>query len=56
MKVKLIKSRFGRNPKHQRILKALGLRKIGQVKEFPDHPSVTGMLHEVRYLLEIVEE
>lgn len=53
LKIKLVKSRFGLNPNHTRVIRALGLRKIGHVKELPDCPAVRGMINKVKYLLDV---
>lgn len=53
MRVRLVRSLIG-VPKDQRAtVRALGLRKIGDVKELPANDSVRGMVHKVSYLLEI---
>ncbi|AEP28806.1 MULTISPECIES: 50S ribosomal protein L30 [Alteromonadaceae] len=56
IKVKQTKSSIGRLPKHKATLVGLGLRKIGQVRELEDTPSVRGMINRVQYMVEIVEE
>jgi large subunit ribosomal protein L30 len=52
MKIKLIKSPIGANPKHVKVVKALGLRKINQVKEVPDNASIRGAVAKVSHLVE----
>ncbi|GAC29066.1 MAG: large subunit ribosomal protein L30 [Glaciecola sp.] len=56
IKIKQTKSSIGRLPKHKATLVGLGLRKIGQVRELEDTPSVRGMINRVQYMVEIVEE
>tara|TARA_R110002124_G_scaffold106912_4_gene259087 strand:- start:602 stop:784 length:183 start_codon:yes stop_codon:yes gene_type:complete len=56
IKVKQTKSSIGRLPKHKATLVGLGLRKIGQVRELEDTPSVRGMINRVQYMVEIIEE
>ena len=56
IKIKQTKSSIGRLPKHKATLVGLGLRKIGQVRELEDTPSVRGMINRVKYMVEIVEE
>ncbi|MGQ8366957.1 50S ribosomal protein L30 [Glaciecola sp. 1036] len=56
IKVKQTKSAIGRLPKHKATLVGLGLRKIGQVRELEDTPSVRGMVNSVNFMVEIVEE
>ena len=53
MKVRLARSLIG-VPKDQRdTVRALGLRKIGDINELPANDSVRGMIHKVSYLLEV---
>lgn len=53
MRVRLARSLIG-VPKDQRdTVRALGLRKIGDVNELPANDSVRGMIAKVSYLLEI---
>jgi large subunit ribosomal protein L30 len=47
----LVKSPHGRNQPQRRTLEALGLRKINQTVERPDHPSVQGMINRVKHLV-----
>ncbi len=56
MKVKLVRSKIGCNPNQRKNLQALGLRKINQVKELPNTPSVWGMINKVKHLVEVVEK
>lgn len=40
-------------PRNQRLtVRSLGLRRLHQTVELPDNPSVRGMLHTVRHLVE----
>lgn len=55
MKVKLIRSKFGRSPKQRKNLQALGLRKINQVRELPDNASIQGKIDKVKHLVEVIE-
>ena len=54
--VKQINSTIGSQKQHVRTIKALGLGKINRVRTLPDNPSVRGMLHHVRHLVEVTEE
>ena len=49
IKVKQIKSKI------KRTLQALGLRKISQVVEVEDTPSIRGMIRKVHHLVTVVE-
>ena len=53
--VRLVKSRWGRLPKHRACVVGLGLRRIGSSRELEDTPSVRGMIAKVSYLLEVTE-
>lgn len=46
-----------RRPEGQRAtLVGLGLNKIGRVRELEDTPSVRGMIHKVRHMVEVLED
>jgi large subunit ribosomal protein L30 len=53
--VVLRKSPIGEKPKVRATVDGLGLRKLHQSKELPDTPSVRGMIHKVRHLVEVRE-
>ena len=53
LKIKLVRSPHGRTKPQRRTLDALGLRKINQIVERPDHPSVMGMIERVKHLVEV---
>ena len=55
IRVRQIKSAFGRLQKHRACVRGLGLRKVGQVVEVEDSPSVRGMIEKVSYMVEVVE-
>ena len=55
IKIKQIKSRIGAPKDQKSTLLALGLRKISQVVEVDDTPSVRGMIHKVHHLVTVVE-
>ncbi|HKB69758.1 MAG TPA: 50S ribosomal protein L30 [Thermoanaerobaculia bacterium] len=53
MKVRLVKSGIC-TPKDQKAtLQGLGLRRMNQEVVRPDTPSIRGMLHKVRHLVEV---
>ncbi len=52
LKVKLVKSMYGRGKKHMACVKGLGLRRMHHTVEVEDTPAVRGMIHRVNYLLE----
>ena len=55
IKLKQIKSKIGFPVDQKRTLQALGLRKISQVVEVEDTPSIRGMIRKVRHLVTVVE-
>lgn len=54
IKIKLVKSPIGKPETHRKTIKALGLRKIGQVVEMNDTPQIRGMIHQVDYMVEVL--
>jgi large subunit ribosomal protein L30 len=48
-----VKSSNGSSKKHHETLKTLGLGKIGRSTEREDHPTVRGLIHSVRHLIEV---
>lgn len=55
IKIKQIKSKIGAPIDQKRTLETLGLRKISQVVEREDCPSVRGMIKKVHHLVNVVE-
>ncbi len=55
LKIKLVKSPIGRPETHKKTVKALGLRKIGQVVEKNDTPQIRGMIHHIDYMVEVID-
>ena len=55
IKVKQIKSRIGASADQKRTLLALGLRKISQVIEVENTPSIRGMIRKVHHLTQVVD-
>ncbi len=55
VRIKLMKSRFGRLKKHAASLSGLGLRKINQEVVIDATPENMGMVNQVRYLIEVEE-
>lgn len=56
LRIKLVRSRFGRKPSHRATIKGLGLSKINQVVTLEDTPSIRGMIEKVKYVLSVEEE
>lgn len=55
IKIKQIKSKIGYPKDQKSTLQSLGLRKISQVVEVEDTPSVRGMIRKVHHLVTVVE-
>ena len=55
LKVTLIKSKFGRLPRHRECIKGLGLRRINHSVMLQDTPEIRGMINKVSYMLNIEE-
>ena len=55
IKIKQVKSKIGYPLDQKRTLQCLGLRKISQVVEVEDNPSVRGMIRKVHHLVTVVE-
>lgn len=53
VKVRLVKGLRGTQARHRLSVKALGLRKLNDVRELPDNPSVRGLINTVYYLVRV---
>lgn len=53
LRVKLVRSPIGNNIRNRRTVAALGLRKLHQVVEHKDTPSIRGMLHKVKHMVQV---
>lgn len=54
LKIKLVKSKYGRKKDQMGTLNALGLRKINQIREHEDTPVIRGMIFKVKHLVEVL--
>lgn len=55
LSVTMIKSKFGRLPRHQACLNGLGLKKINQTVEVLNTPENRGMINKISYMLKVEE-
>ena len=55
LKVTLVKSIIGLSPKQEGTVKALGLRRIRQMVEHEDSPTVRGMINAVPFCVKVEE-
>ena len=51
--VKQVRSQIGIMQKTKATMRALGLRKIGDVNTLPDRPEIRGMIARVPHLIEV---
>ncbi len=55
IKIRLKRSTIGVPGKLKRVVRGLGLRKIGQVVERPEGPATRGMVAKVPHLVEVID-
>lgn len=55
IKIKQIRSKIGAPEDQKRTLACLGLRKISQVVEREDNPTLRGMIRKVHHLVTVIE-
>jgi large subunit ribosomal protein L30 len=53
LRIKQVRSANGSNRRQRESLRTLGLGKIGRTAEREDHPTVRGLIHSVRHLVEV---
>lgn len=56
IKIKLVRSPIGFSQRQKETVRSLGLRKLHQVVEQEDTPSVRGMIARVQHLVQVVTE
>ena len=55
VKIQWVQSAIAAPTKHKLIVRGLGLRKLQQVVERPDNPSIRGMVAKIPHLVRIIE-
>ena len=55
MKIELVKSTIGQLPAIRKTVRALGLRRLHQVRDVKESASVAGMLKRVGHLIKVIE-
>jgi len=55
LRITQVRSIIGRPEKHRKILRGLGLRKIGDMVIRKDTPEIRGMIRKVSHLLKVEE-
>jgi large subunit ribosomal protein L30 len=53
--VTLVRSPIGFDRRQALVVKGLGLRRIGHAVDVVDNPSVRGMIHKVRHLVQVTK-
>ena len=53
LKVTLVKSTIGFGKKQAAVVESMGLRRLNHTVELADTPSMRGMIHKVRHLVEV---
>ena len=56
LEITLKRSMIGRNESQRKIVKALGLKKIGQTVEHSDTPTIRGMVNKIDFMLDVKEQ
>ncbi|MGH7384313.1 MAG: 50S ribosomal protein L30 [Candidatus Rokuibacteriota bacterium] len=56
LKLTLVKSIIGLSPRQEATVHALGLRRIRQVVEHDDTPTIRGMIRKVVFAIEVNDE
>jgi large subunit ribosomal protein L30 len=56
IKIRQVRSGIGFDKTQKATLRALGLVKIGRVREFPDNPAVRGMAAKIPHLVVIEKD
>lgn len=53
--VKYVKSQIGYSKQQKGTMRALGLKRLGDVVQVEDNPVMRGMVHKVRHLVQVEE-
>lgn len=56
IKIKLVRSVYGRLPSHRATITGLGLRRMHHTVEVEDTPCTRGMINKVSYMVKVVED
>ena len=55
IKVTLVRSPIGFQPRHRECVRGLGLRRMNQTVVLEDTPSIRGMVNKIDYMLRVEE-
>ena len=53
LEIKWVRSQIGVARVQRRTIRALGLKRLNQTVEHEDSPTIRGMVHKVRHLLDV---
>ena len=53
VKVRLVRGLRGTQSRHRLSVKALGLKKLNDVRELKDSPQVRGLINQLHYLVRV---
>lgn len=56
LKITLVRSYYGRQPRQRRTLKALGLTRMNKTVEKKNNPAIRGMADKVSHLVRVEEK
>ena len=56
LKIRQVRSGIGFDETQKATLRALGLEKIGRVREVPDNAPIRGMINKIPHLVVIVKD
>jgi len=55
LRIKQVRSVIGYDKDQAKVVRGLGLRRIGHEVEVVDHPAMRGMVQKVRHIVAVVE-
>jgi len=55
IKVTLVRSPIGFQPKHRETVRGLGLKRMNHTVELEDTPSIRGMVNKISYMVRVEE-
>jgi large subunit ribosomal protein L30 len=55
LRIKQVRSVIGYDKEQAKVVRGLGLRRIGHEVEVVDHPAMRGMVQKVRHIVAVVE-
>ena len=55
LKIRLVRSPIGSPKKLKKVVRGLGLRKMGQTVERPDDDAIRGMIRKIPHLVEVTK-